>query len=95
MADDRDFPYEWSNPAPTTPQSPDLEREGNGGWINAKENPPEVGEYVLVNCNTDTVMKGILKYDGWEVFWLDGINGCETVTHWMPLPTPPVTTTPN
>lgn len=59
------------------------------GWVSVSERLPEVGEYVLIVCYTDVVMKGILKHDGWEAIWKDGINTAEVVTHWMPLPSPP------
>lgn len=55
------------------------------------DNPPEVGEYVLINCNTDTVLKGVLYNGGvWMVFFQDGFFECKNVTHWMPLPEAPV-----
>lgn len=58
-------------------------------WVSVKDSLPEIGEYVLVVCNTDVVMKGILMNDGWEVFFRDRAAVSYTVTHWMPLPQPP------
>jgi len=61
-------------------------------WIDVKE-PPEVGRYVLVNVGTDTILKGILKYNGWVAFFADGeklVGDIRPVTHWQPLPAPPI-----
>ena len=57
-------------------------------WICTKEQLPPVGVYVLAY----TEYKGIstdyhtivTKYEG-EDYWFDG-----TITHWMPLPFPPI-----
>lgn len=63
-------------------------------WISVdeKDKLPEIGEYVLVNVGTDTVLKGRLLYSGWVAFFSDGekeAGNIRPVTHWRPLPNPP------
>lgn len=69
-----------------------LEQEKEEGlWISVKE-PPEIGEYVLVNIGEDTVLKGRLMNNGWTAFFSDGenlVDDLRPVTHWQPLPKSP------
>lgn len=55
-------------------------------WISVKERLPEEGSY-LVTCHEETY--AIAEYDGIKWTTLNSIAYHPTVTHWMPLPTPP------
>ena len=69
-----------------------IEALERGRWIPVEERLPEDRTWVLV-CHTgyNTPKKAFYKDTGIDVFRLDGddhSNGA--VTHWMPLPAPPV-----
>lgn len=56
----------------------------DSNWISVKDRLPGKGEQVFVQGVT-----GVLNFDGtWNVF--TGMDGTVNVTHWQPLPEPPV-----
>ena len=58
-------------------------------WISVDERLPEVGQWVLVLIDAETLvfqfMGGSWRYEDKYIF------DVSDVTHWMPLPPPPVT----
>jgi hypothetical protein len=65
-------------------------------WISVDDDVPNLGEFVLVNIETDTVLKGRLMNNGWAAMFLDGerLTKERKVTHWRPLPSPPINDKP-
>ncbi len=72
----------------------------NSGWVSVETELPEIGEKVLVHFGKiDNTLIGYLAYGKndvktWVVFYKDGecLNDgefAETITHYMPLPSPP------
>lgn len=59
-------------------------------WISVDEKLPELNEMVLTYGFDKIMACGQMTYHKW---WEAIRDGCEHVeiTHWMPLPTPPVT----
>lgn len=64
-------------------------------WIKVKDCLPEPGDNVLVHIETGNIRMGILDTDmsTWLLYYSDGrhkLNEEIFVTHWQPLPEPPV-----
>ena len=66
-------------------------------WISVEDRLPEDGEWVLMFCvefsGVDKYRAGFYHGDNDGLSWLSAANafGFPTVTHWMPLPDPPLT----
>lgn len=79
-------------PAPVAEVKPATSPEGQ--WISVNDRLPEKGSRILLyDCNEDGDGFGVLtgRYSdaGW---YLEGeLSGDATITHWMPLPIPPIT----
>lgn len=61
-------------------------------WFDAKKNPPDENEHVLVYDTTEGICRGYLSYGSWQHFPLGSFagDGCLfSVTHWMQLPKAP------
>lgn len=67
-------------------------------WINVDDKIPEIDQYVLTDCWSIAIFKGVLNNhpnfkDGtldWERDYYDPFGDLiGNVTHWMPLPEPP------
>ena len=69
-------------------------------WISVKERLPGFGTSVLV-CDAKNGFVGVFRIEKRphdEIFWHDGDTWwlrTEEVTHWMPIPEPPVATDTN
>ena len=69
-------------------------------WISIKDKLPEVGTEVIVftpHNNKVTSLARYIRHEGANTYFWDnhypGSGNChiqESVTHWMPLPEPPV-----
>lgn len=71
--------------------------EEKGRWIPVSEQLPELGERVLVYCgqyNTEKHVRHIAyrKKTAEGLLWVHyyGWHSLEDVTHWQPLPEPPI-----
>ena len=86
------FPHIRPLPAPVAEVKPVTAPEGQ--WISVNDRLPEKGSRILLHdCNEDGDGFGVLtgRYSdaGW---YLEGeLSGDATITHWMPLPIPPIT----
>lgn len=61
------------------------------GWISV-DTPPEIGEYVLLQLDSSTVLMGRLMSNGWAATFTNcGESGVREreVKYWMNLPLPP------
>lgn len=74
-----------------------LQSQQNGGWISVDERLPPTNTAVLAiirNAKTDrwfTFALLCINFDGeWNYFGGPGIDYCHNVTHWQPLPEPPM-----
>lgn len=63
-------------------------------WVSVNDGKLPEHEKVLVKFGGDTVLIGICdSQKEWGIYWMDGQGGEDPdrpVTHWMPLPAPPI-----
>lgn len=57
-------------------------------WISAKDNPPDLDEYVIVYSETNGVWIG-KRLSETDYYLVDDIGEDNTITHWMPRPMEP------
>lgn len=57
-------------------------------WISIKDQLPSKGQEVI--CADFTGAFGGLKFNGTYFEWPDGLKSSAPITHWMPLPEPPI-----
>ena len=70
------------------------------GWIDVNEKKPNDKDKVLVSCEHGVTMAEYTKFDnGNEMWWAvlcigtyEDSGDAKHVTHWMPLPLPPICT---
>lgn len=63
-------------------------------WINAKENPPNKTQKVIMVCKNGDMFCGVaIAHENWIDWQIIGAKGRimrgRQPTHWMPAPTPP------
>lgn len=74
----------------------DKDKKVKSQWINIKDKLPNRGEIVLILDSYGTQYVGALRY-GLNEFEYSSCCGCYVrladITHWMPLPDPPIDVT--